>query len=274
MAIPSQVSIEVEMPGLYDQRSSKAWAVNKLKALFIPNSLQRLSRKNELGDYKALLSSKDDSLWDLHRRLEEIRHDGTANYDSYDYGSGYYYQSFAPAQISGFRDTETRVDQLKLRERLKGMSVLDIGSNTGFVLLSASDEIKRGVGIEFNPYLVRTAGEVRDHLGADQMEFVAGAFEDFKTDERFDAVLSLANHSTYDGNTKHDLDSYFGKVSEMLNDGGQILFESHPPKIEPSEKLKNTLSVIEQYFEVEERPAVSMTRFLDKDRTYVIGRKK
>lgn len=263
------------MTKLYSQRSGKLWLRERLKSFFIANSLKRLAAQNELKDYRRLLANKDQRLWDLHARLEAIRHDMTQNYASYDYGNGYFYQSMKDLNISGYRDTDDRVEKLRLRQRVAGKSVLDIGSNSGFVLLSLANEIPNGVGVEYNPYLVEMSRQAKAYMGAENIEFVTSSFEDYGSDgRRFDVVLSLANHSTYDGNTKQDLESYFGKISDILNDGGTLIFESHPPQIEPKEKLEKTLSIIGSYFKIIEMPEPGLSGFLDRNRTYVIGSKK
>ena len=263
------------MTRLYTKKSALTLWKNRFKSMFIQNSLERLSAKNELNDYSTMLKSDDQKLWDLHSRLEQIRQEVKSNYDSYDYGNGYFYQSFSAINISGYRDTEARVDELKLKERLKGKSVLDIGSNAGFILLSITDQISSGVGIEFNQYLVQTGKEVQAHLGHKNIEQIHGSFENYSPKEQmFDSVLSLANHSTYDGNTEQSIEAYFKKIADLLTADGLLIFESHPPEIEPEEKLNSTLTIIEEFFNIVERPDVSMARFLDKNRTYVIARKK
>lgn len=263
------------MTSLYTKKSALTLWKNRFKSMFIQNSLERLSAKNELNDYSIMLKSDDQKLWELHSRLEKIRQEVKSNYDSYDYGNGYFYQSFSAINISGYRDTEARVDELKLKERLKGKSVLDIGSNAGFILLSIADQISSGVGIEFNQYLVQTGKEVQAHLGHKNIEQIHGSFENYSPkDQMFDSVLSLANHSTYDGNTEQSIDDYFQRISSVMNENGILIFESHPPEIEPEDKLQNTLKVLSNYFDITEKPTVNLDRFLDKNRTYVIATKK
>jgi cyclopropane fatty-acyl-phospholipid synthase-like methyltransferase len=251
------------------------WLKRKIKTLLIADSLKRISAGNELHDYKLMLMSSNQKLWALHSRLEKIRSDIKSNYDSYDYGNGYYYQSMPGLDISGYRDTEERIRQLDLMERLKNKSVLDIGSNTGFILLSLSDSIARGVGVELNPYLVATGNEVKEYLGCENIDFEISSFEEYDPqDACFDVVLSLANHSTFDGNTRQTVHDYFDKISGLLNEDGVLIFESHPPQIEPKEKLGETLSIIESFFDIQEMPQVDLKGFLDRSRTYVVARKK
>src|SRR5690606_36152093 len=136
------------------------------------------------------------------------------------------------------RDTEERIEKLDLKNIVKGQEILDIGTNAGFLLLNLASEMRRGTGIEINPYLIDTADAVRRHLDVDNAEFKCTAFEDFSGEEgRFDVVLSLANHSTYDGNTRQSIEEYFRKCAALMNDKGIFLFESHAPEIEPPEKL-------------------------------------
>lgn len=263
------------MTRLYSERSNKIWLQEKLKSIFITSSLKRLSAKNRLKDYRRMLRSHDQRLWDMHARLEEIRLDMMQNYASYDYGNGYFYQSMDDLCISGYRDTDNRIEKLNLKQRVRGKSVLDIGSNSGFILLSIADEILNGLGVEYNPYLVKISNRVKEYKGSDNIEFLPLPFEDYDPAGRtFDVVLSLANHSTYDGNTKQSLGNYFFKASELLNKGGVLVFESHPPQIEPKDKLRKTIEIIGSIFEIAEMPKIKMDGFLDRDRTYAICVKK
>ena len=263
------------MSKLYKDKNKTKCILNKLKSYFITDALKRLSAKNEINDYAVMLKNSNQRLWLLHERLEKIRHDIKENYKSYDYGNGYYYQSMKSINISGYRDTEDRIKQLDLMDRLKGKSILDIGSNTGFLLLSLGDSLKEGVGVELNQYLVETSDEVKKYTGLRNIDFISSSFEDYNpSNKKFDVILSLANHSTFDGNTKQSLEDYFKKISTLLANNGKLIFESHPPQIEPVEKLEKTLALISKYFEIEDKPIIAMKGFLDKNRTYVVGRKK
>ncbi|WP_019216304.1 class I SAM-dependent methyltransferase [Legionella tunisiensis] len=244
------------------------------KSFTIPRALDRLSVRNKLKDYLSVLRSRDEKLWELHAKLELIRSEMRMNYDSYDYGNGYYYQSMRRINLSGHRNTEDRIEQLGLAQRVANKTVLDIGSNSGFLLLSLSQYIKNGIGIEINDYLVSTGLAVKNYLNITNVELISGTFEDYpENNSQFDIILSLANHCTYDGNTKQSVDSYFRKIAHLLTDEGQVIFESHPPEIEPIEKLNQTICIIEKYFIIEEKPNLNLKGFLDKNRYYLIARK-
>jgi SAM-dependent methyltransferase len=260
---------------IYSKKSLSQWFKWTIKSLTIPGTLDRRSMKNALKDYRNTLKSNNKNLWTLHTHLEHIREEMKSNYNSYDYGNGYYYQSMQMVNISGHRNTEDRVEQLALRNRVAGKTVLDIGANAGFLLLSLAPYIKKGIGIEINDYLVSTGLVVKNYLDVTNIDFISGAFEDYSSSHgSFDIILSLANHCTFDGNTKQNIDSYFKKISYLLVDEGQIVFESHPPEIEPKEVLDKTINILKKYFLIEEEPYVNMDGFLDRNRHYIIARKK
>ena len=234
---------------------------------------KRLSTWKRLLDYISILLACNDELFAFHRKINQILLKQTKEYSHYDYGEGYFYQSFSNAYISGFRDTTERVKHLGLREITKNKSVLDIGCNTGFILISLADTYKSGFGIDFNLYLIEIADATKSFSKINNTSFLASSFEDIDIEESYDVVLSLANHSTYDGNTKQDLDSYFKKISDVLNKGGIMVFESHPPAIENVEQLDKTLGAIRKVFQIEKTFKLPLKGFLDKNRTYVIAKK-
>ena len=234
---------------------------------------KRLSTWKRLLDYISILLVCNDELFTFHREINQILLKQTKEYSHYDYGEGYFYQSFPSAYISGFRDTTERVKHLDLREITKNKSVLDIGCNTGFILISLADSYKSGFVFDFNPYLIEIADATKSFRKLNNTNFSASSFENIDIEESYDVVLSLANHSTYDGNTKQDLGSYFKKISDVLNKDGIMVFESHPPAIENTEQLDKTLGAIRKVFQIEKKIKLPLKGFLDKNRTYVIAKK-
>ena len=92
--------------------------------------------------------------------------------------------------------------------------------------------------------------------------------------KKFEVVLSLANHDTYDMNTKYNLDEYFKKISNLLVNSGILIFESHPEAYEPKKKLEECISIIEKYFFIIDKPSINMSSFMDRNRSYLIAEKK
>jgi SAM-dependent methyltransferase len=271
--------------GLEDT-SPKIWLFQKsiysniIKAYFYilcgRSNLVRLALKMRLKDRRDTLKSRNQSLTTLHKSLESIRNKSLDKYPHFDYGAGYNYQSNLELNLSGFRSTEKRVTALNLTERLLGKTVLDIGSNMGSILFNVRKSIKFGLGVEINEFLVEQSELISNYLKSiEKLKFSNIPFEDLsKNSATFDVILSLANHSTFDGNTKQSLDSYFDKIHGLLNEDGQLIFESHPPEIEPIESLNDTIDLIKKYFITSKIEVKGLDGFLDKDRTYLICKKK
>ena len=242
--------------------------------IFGRSNLVRLALRMRLKD-KSNLQEGNYALEALHKSLERVRNQSIREYPHYDYGAGYNYQSLKELNLSGFRSTEKRLSALNLSERLMEKRVLDIGSNIGSILFGVRDSIKSGLGVEINEFLVEQSELISSHLNSNEkLKFMSIPFEDLSSNQHtFDTILSLANHSTYDGNTKQSLDSYFSKIYELLADDGQLIFESHPPEIEPHDSLEKTTNLIKKYFSATKIDAKGLDGFLDKNRTYFICKK-
>jgi SAM-dependent methyltransferase len=163
----------------------------------------------------------------IKRDLAEAR-----AWSGYDYGLGYLYQSFSLLGLSGRRNTERRVAVASLIERTRGRSILDIGCNTGFVSLALASTAKQVTGFDFNPYLVATAQRCSHYLELDNVRFSVSSFAEFPENQKFDVVMSLSNHITFDGPLYPTLDGYLEKCVRLLKKDGHIVFESHTPAFE------------------------------------------
>lgn len=240
-------------------------------AFFEKNNLRKLSLLNRQKDYTELADKKE--LLTLHYTLNKQLLEAVRRYDSYDYGEGYFYQSFRKVSIRGFRDTEARMQSMQLAGLLSGKQVLEIGCNTGFMALSLAEHCSSLTAFDINPYLVEIAKQVAGYFGVTNIIFDTCSFEDFVSAKCFDAVLSFANHSTYDGNTRQSLYYYFDRCAELLLPGGLFLFESHPPEHE-REQLDIIPEMMSQRFDITEQKVLNYGSFLDRNRTFIIAKKK
>lgn len=233
--------------------------------------LRKLSLRNRQTDYLAIAQRPE--LLELHWEMNQVLLESEETWDAYDYGEGYFYQSLDEIHVTGLRDTRARVAEMGLRELVDGRSILEIGCNTAFVSLSISDVVPRLVGFDLNPHLVRIGELAAQFRGCTNLELKATSFEDFESEERFGAVLSFANHKTYDGNTKISIEGFFDKCHTLLEPGGLLLFESHPPELE-GDGLEGVCQVIAERFQIVERRILLEGGFLDRDRTFVVARKE
>jgi spermidine synthase len=237
-------------------------------AVFTRDRIRRLSTLNRLHDYNRLTHSS--SLMHLHAEINRSLYEAARLYDGYDYGGGYFYQSMEEINVTGLRNTTARVVEMRLRERLHGMDVLEIGGNTGFLANAVADVSQSVTCFDINPHLVNIARITAQHLGHDNINAIATAFEDFEVSRKYDAVLSFANHSTYDGNTRQTVEEYILRCRSLLRPGGLFLFESHPPAYE-GDGLAEVCRIIESHFHVEQCSVLDYGTFLDQGRTFIVA---
>lgn len=210
----------------------------------------------------------------LHYKISKILETQARDYSSYDYGQGYFYQSCEPINLTGFRNTEIRIEDMQLRKHLTNKTVLDIGTNTGFLAIELAPFCKKIDAFDINPYLIEIANCVKSFLNCNNAKFWAGTFEEFSQSEKYDVILSFANHSTYDQNTQQSVDDYFKKCSHYLENDGLMLFESHYPRYETPEQLQSVLAILKDYFVINESYVLTRGNFGDKGRTFAICQKK
>lgn len=243
-----------------------AWA-----AMRAGSNAEKLGWINRQRDYLRLRD--DASLLNLHRRLHGILADAARQWSSYDYGEGYFYQGCRDIGLSGLRDTGARLDAMRLKELVAGKTVLEIGCNTGFVSLGIAATAASVTGFDINPYLIEVARAVAGHLGARNVRFEVSRFETWDDRAGYDAVLSFANHSTYDENTSQGIAEYFRRCASLVRPGGRFVFESHPPAHE-GKGLAQVVREIERHFEISERRVLDYGTFLDRARTFIVATRR
>ncbi len=252
----------------YQGYSAKANIVFLWDVLFAKSKAGKASLVNRQKDYLKLQGNSQ--LLTLHLRINELLLEANESWGSYDYGEGYFYQGLKSIGITGLRDTEARVESMGLKKLVEGKSVLDIGCNSGFMSLALAETAQRVVGFDINPYFVDIGRVAAEYLQADNVELSGSSFEDFQSGEKFDVVLSLANHSTYDGNTRQSLEDYFRRCSRLMKPGGTLVFESHSPAYE-GDALEGVCRIIEDLYEVRDRGVLNCPSYLDRGRTYMIA---
>jgi cyclopropane fatty-acyl-phospholipid synthase-like methyltransferase len=240
------------------------------RALWAPSAPRRQAFLNRYNDYAKLADSPKHMA--LHQRLHQQLFEAADNWPSYDYGQGYFYQGLEALGITGLRDTDARLEQMNLEERVAGKSVLEIGCNAGFIAVSIAKAAERVTAFDLNPYLVEMGRLAGEHLERQNIEFLVSSFEDLAPTQ-FDVVLSFANHHTYDQNTKQSIGEYLASCDQFLSPGGLFLFESHPPGYEDAEQVEQVCALIEGMFHVEERRVLEKGTYLDRGRTFVVATK-
>lgn len=206
------------------------------------------------------------------RQVQGVLAQARQGWKSADYGAGYLYQSSPMLGLRGFRDTGARVRQMALSEALRDRSVLEIGCNSGFLALELAAGARRYLAFDNNPYLIDLAQLAQREAGNSAVEFRVATIEALGTEEKFEVVLSFANHSTWDGNMTLALEDYFSKVRDLLVPGGRLYFESHHPMLENRQQVETTLAVMRRFFALEEQRDLVEGSAWDRGRTFVVAR--
>lgn len=236
--------------------------------LFSLNPIKRISALNRFLDQFTF--KKANRL--LKKEIEIIL--ASDDYPFYDYGQNYFYQSFRKVGIRGLRSTEERIKILDINSLISNKTVLDIGCNSGFLLMQLSNNYKYAEGIDINHTMIKIANTVKKRLKLSNVFFHNESIENFKCNRKYDVILSLANHDTFDQNIKLNLIEYFTKIRSLLKKEGFMVFESHPIAIEPLDKRMNYQKIIKNFFNIEKIFYADFGSFLDKNREYIIARKK
>ena len=224
-----------------------------------------ISFTNKLLDYL-----KFDSKRNIRKKLIQINSDKDISF--FDYGVGYFYQSSFSLNIRGLRDSKYRKDLLDISRFTKDKNLLDIGTNSGFLLIYLENNYNYAIGIDYNPQLIKVANEAKNFLKIQNIDFQVKNFQVEKFDEKFDVIFSLANHDTYDkGITLTE--NYFNKIDNLLNLNGILVLEGHHPQIESDEKFIELINLLNKKFEIVRRGKYKSNNFFDNGRNFVILKK-
>ena len=197
---------------------------------------------------------------ELHAKLQNHLDNQTKEWTSLIYAQEKgFYQGFDEIQIEGCRNTEKRFARYNIEKYLsKEKSVLDIGSNCGFVVLYLSRFVRDVLGVEINPYLVNIAKDVKEFLEINNANFICSKFENLESKNNFDIICSFANDSTIDDNTDFNFRQYIKKIIELLNDDGILIFESQALDAFVPGGFDEKRKILNEYFEkLEERKVES-----------------
>lgn len=210
----------------------------------------------------------------LHERLNELRQKQMEEWGSIVYCDGYFYQGFDKIGISGIKPTEQRIRNYGIQNYFDaGKSVLDIGSNSGFLVCYLAEYFDEVEGIELNPYLVKMGEATKKFLGLENVKFIRENFIKHNFEKKYDIIFSLSNHHTVDGNLNINFERYIKKIYQTLEDNGILFFESHDidgGDADLAEKFK----IASKYFELINHKMVEAFYDVDIDKLFAIFRRK
>ena len=131
---------------------------------------------------KLLDNFKFDKHRNLRKKILDIKNDNIS--DTHDYGNGYFYQSFEKINLSGLRKTNMRVNALNLNELINGKNILDVGTNTGFLLMQTNLSFLSCVAIDWDLSSILVAKECQKKLDIKNIEFLQKNFLEFNTKKK------------------------------------------------------------------------------------------
>ena len=183
-----------------------------------------------------------------------------------------YYQGYDRIKWTGMRNTEKRIENYGLHKYLKkDWKVLDIGCNMGFVSIETSRFVGQVDALDVNPHIVAIGRDTAQFLSAKNVNFFVSQFEEFNSNNKYDAIFSFANHKTGDGLTDFTIHSYFKKVREYLKPDGLLFFESHNHNHENWNEVDKALD--DFFIKIYEKPLVSENKLM-KGRVFRILKRK
>lgn len=192
----------------------------------------------------------------LHDRIFTTLHLQRTHWP-HSYCSGYLYQGWEELGLCGIKPTGERLRGYDIVSTLSRTDrVLDLGANNGFLSLALSRHVAQVDAVELNPFLIDIGRSSAQHLGRNNVRFILADIESWTPEGPYDAVFSLANHSTIDQRMKMDFETYIAKLFAALKPGGWLFFESHnvfgPGTGGPGDDgdLDLKFDIVERYFEL------------------------
>ena len=122
-------------------------------------------------------------------------------------------------------------------------------------------------------HVIDIANKVRDYLNIENIKFICGDFMKYNFEKKFEVILSLANHSTFDKGI-NDTNYYFEKVGKILEKKGILILESHSPLYEKTSSYLNLIETLQNNFYIIEKGNYEFGNYYDKNRKFHILVKK
>jgi len=164
--------------------------------------LQKFRNKKYVVPVERLDTTKDDKNYDrsikrVMNLLSYTRKSGVS-YSGGKFNTGYHSFNIKGYEFAGQRNPKLRFENLPFS--LKGFSVLDIGCNQGGMLHAFSDEIKFGVGIDYDARMINAANKIKSYTETNNLDFYIFNLEsenleyinDFLPEEKVDVTFLLS----------------------------------------------------------------------------------
>ena len=165
------------------------------------------------------------------------------NQSKSEFAGDFVYQSFPKIGIKGKRDSAERLVKYRLDDYLdETSSVIDIGCNCGFLDLQIAPFVKKIVGFDVDPEMIRMGDFVSKQLGIDNANFYCDNIFSREIKEKFDAVCLFAVHGPILNNGFISANNFVDKIMNLINSRGYLFFESHAYFPDSADQLYDSLT--------------------------------
>ena len=175
----------------------------------------------------------------------------SVSYSAVGFDSGYHSFKIDEHEFKGQRDPKFRFKDLPIS--LKGKSVLDIGCNQGGMLYAFSDEIKYGIGIDYDSRMINAANKIKSYAKTCNIDYYVFNLEDenldyindFMPEDRVDVVF-LLSVCMWIKNWK-DVIKFSSRISENM------IFESNGSEEQQNEQINYLKKIYKNVVLINER---------------------
>ena len=133
---------------------------------------------------------------------------------------------------------------LGIQKYLTGRNVLEVGPNKGALFAQYYPQTKRYTLLEPNEYFERFY--IKLQKKHQNLHYRIGKFEDYVTNERFDALVMMAVIS----HIRLDPQNIFAKIDSLLNKDGFLIVETNNTK-----RNLDVFALLDKYYEKVEAKA-------------------
>ena len=168
----------------------------------IKKILNKVAAKKYKSKVERLNAAEDDEQYDsgikkVMNLLSYTRRSETS-YSGYNFNTGYHSLEIGKYSFDGQRNPKMRFKDLPFS--LEGLSVLDIGCNQGGMLHAFADQIKFGVGVDYDQRMINVASKISAYNQTSNLSFYSFNLEeenldylqDFLPENKVDVVLVLS----------------------------------------------------------------------------------
>ena len=143
------------------------------------------------------------------------------------------YQGFSPIGLTGKRDALFRFNIYNLASYLKEDSVvLETGCNCGFLSWLVAQKVHSVDAFDIDPNYIRLGTMLKETYNTKNLTYAVSSFETYRPQRLYDLIVSCAVY----GWTSLPFSAFVAKLTQWLNPGGILLFESHELPAHPEWK--------------------------------------